>query len=149
MCALASRLETLKNVRSYEAMLFQVVSIYLRWYSIPSVHIHTVKNPLKIIDCVPHWNGTYFNFTLYWTVPEFVAYGSGIFHGFVVIVKENITKQYADRREVPKTPNQTLYSYTWRDLRPLASNLKYQFRVNVRSSLCTYKCSISPLCSMV
>ena len=100
--------------------------------SIPSVDMHTVRNPLNIIDCVPHWNGTYFNFTLYWTVPEFVAYGSGIFNSFVLIAQERVAKRYIDRREVPKTPNQTLYSYTWQNLRPLESNQKYQFRVNVR-----------------
>ena len=99
---------------------------------------------MKIIDCVPHWNGLYFNFTLYWTVPEFVAYGSGIFNSFVVIAEEKIIKRFIDRRNVLKTPNQTLYSYTWQNLRPLESNRKYQFRVNVRCSLCTCKCSLSP-----
>ena len=94
--------------------------------------MHTVRNPLNIIDCVPHWNGTYFNFTLYWTVPEFVAYGSEIFNSFLVIAEERIIKRYIDRREVPKTPNQTLYSYTWQNLTPLEDNQKYQFRVNVR-----------------
>ena len=146
MCALTSGTESLKNVRSYEAMLFQVVSIHsVGADSIPSLDIHTVRNPLKITDCVPHWNGKHFEFTLYWTVPEFVAYGSGIFNSFVVIAEERVTKRYIDKRDVLKTPNQTLYSYTWRDMRPLESNRKYQFRVSVRCSLCICKYSISPL----
>ena len=139
-------MEILKNVKSYEAILCQDVSIHsVGADSVPSVDIPIVRNPLKIIDCVPHWTGMHFEFTLYWTVPEFVAYGSGIFKSFVVIAEERVTKRYIDRKEVQKTPNQTLYSYTWQNLRPLQDNRKYQFRVSMRCSLCICKCSISSL----
>ena len=82
---------------------------------------------MTITDCVRHWNGSHFNYTIHWTVPEFVAYGDGIFSGFLVVAEKKITKRYIRGYDVAKIPNQREYSYKWLDLYPMEE--EYQFTV--------------------
>jgi hypothetical protein len=89
-------------------------------------------NVVRITDCVPHWTGSLFNFILFWTVPEYVAYGSGIFSSFQVVADEKRSKRFINNFHIPKTPNQTMYFYTWPDLPPLESEEDYEFRVSIQ-----------------
>ena len=62
---------------------------------------------MVITDCVPHWNGLDFDFTIHWTVQEFVAYGNEIFSGFVVVVEYRIAKRFIRNNDVIKIASQT------------------------------------------
>ena len=84
---------------------------------------------VTITGCVPHWNGSHFNFTIHWTVHEFVAYGNEIFSGFVVVVEDRIAKRFIRNNDVNKIANQTEYSYKWFHLPPLEQDTTYQFTV--------------------
>ena len=88
---------------------------------------------MNITDCVPHWNGSHFNFTITWTVPEFVAYGDEIFRSFLVIAERKITKRYVQGKDVVKIPNQREYSYKWLNFYPIEE--EYQFTVLFFSNL--------------
>ena len=88
------------------------------------------KNALKITDCVPHWNGSLFNYTIHWTVPQYIAYGSGIFSEFSLTAdKVQIAKRFIRSESVQKIANEMSYNYTWIDFKPLHSSYKYEFKV--------------------
>ena len=94
-------------------------------YSVTDLETTTVA----ITDCIPHWNGSHFDFTIHWTVKEFVAYGNEIFSGFLVVVEDRIAKRFIRGNDVRKIANQTEYSYKWFHLPPLEQDTTYQFRV--------------------
>ena len=84
---------------------------------------------MAITDCVPHWNGLDFDFTIHWTVQEFVAYGNEIFSGFLMVVEDRIAKRFIRDNDVRKITNQTEYSYKWLHLPPLEQEKTYEFKV--------------------
>ena len=84
---------------------------------------------MVVTHCVPHWNGLDFDFTIHWTVQEFVAYGNEIFIGFLVVIEDRIAKRFIRSNDVNKIANQTEYSYKWFNLPPLEKDTTYKFTV--------------------
>jgi serine/threonine protein kinase len=91
-----------------------------------------LEKPMVITDCVPHWNGLDFDFTIHWTVQEFVAYGNEIFSGFLMVVEDRIAKRFIRDNDVRKITNQTEYSYKWLHLPPLEQEKTYEFKVSIQ-----------------
>ena len=88
-------------------------------------HNIPVGNQVNITKCVSQWTGSYFDFTIHWTVPQFVAYGSEIFSSFRIEADSRSTHKWED---ISKVPNQTTYSYKWTDFKPASD--QYVFKVN-------------------
>jgi proto-oncogene tyrosine-protein kinase Ret len=91
-----------------------------------------LEKPMVVTHCVPHWNGLDFNFTIHWTVQEFVAYGNDIFIGFLVVIEDRIAKRFIRSNDVNKIANRTEYSYKWFNLPPLEKDTTYKFTVSIQ-----------------
>ncbi|CAI8057371.1 hypothetical protein GBAR_LOCUS31264 [Geodia barretti] len=91
-----------------------------------------LEKPMVVTHCVPHRNGLDFDFTIHWTVQEFVAYGNEIFSGFLVVIEDRIAEQFIRNDDVNKIANQTEYSYKWFDLPPLEQDTTYTFIVSIQ-----------------
>ena len=91
------------------------------------------RNALKITDCIDDWDGHLFNYTLYWTIPQFWAYGNGIFTRFVLSADQINsglrTKRFIRSEDINKIENKTTYKYTWINFNPLDDLYSYEFKV--------------------
>ena len=99
-----------------------------------------IKMPMEITACTAHWNGSIFNYTLHWRVPEFIAYGSGIFNEFLVHANlqfEGKILSLFSNDLIQKQPDQTLYEYTWINFEPQAPEKIYKFGVSCK---CGFMC---------
>ena len=110
-----------------------------------------IKMPMEITACTAHWNGSMFNYTLHWRVPEFIAYGSGIFNNFLVeatLQFEGKTLSFFSNHFIQKQPDQTLYEYTWINFEPQAPEKIYDFHVSCKCGFvcefCSSTCTLFP-----
>ena len=90
------------------------------------------KNAVNITDCSSHWNGSLFNYTIQWTIPQYLAHGDGIFSQFSLTVdeiNEKRTKRFIRSDTVPKVANQTKYNFTWINVEPIPLQYVYEFKV--------------------
>ena len=90
------------------------------------------KNAVNITDCSSHWNGSLFNYTIQWTIPQYLAYGDGIFNIFSVIVDKidsRRAKRLIDSRNIQKRANETKYNFSWINVEPFHSQYVYQIKV--------------------
>ena len=94
---------------------------------------------MEITDCITQWNGSLFNYTVHWRVPDFIAFGSGIFSSFLVDADLELNGgngDYISSKPILKEPNQTSYSVVWTDFRPRHSQYYYEFGVNYKFHMC-------------
>ena len=91
-----------------------------------------ISNSIEITDCIAQWNGSLFNYTVHWRVPDFIAFGSKIFNSFLVVADLEQTRNkrdVIDSKFILKQPNQTSYSIVWTNFEPQHSQYFYEFDV--------------------